>query len=148
MGLVTRLAKLEKEAEELKAERECRKSGRWKRSEHGSEHGRGDRENLNEFARLSESANGEFEAEGEEVVLIRRRQVLLDQLDEARWIKKNIEKRSRKVEQGVNHWLGPACLARYHSCIAEKERLARERREVKDKLRLGLRQLEELQMER
>ena len=60
----------------MKAERECRKSGRWKRLKHESEHGRGERENLNEFARLSESANGELEAEGEEVVLIRRRQVL------------------------------------------------------------------------
>ena len=58
----------------MKAERECRKSGRWKRSEHESEYERGERENLNEFARLSESANGELEAE--EVVLIRRRQVL------------------------------------------------------------------------
>ena len=28
---------------------------------------------------------------------LRKLQVLLDQLDEARWIKKNIEKRSRKV---------------------------------------------------
>ena len=55
----------------MKAERECRKSGRWKRLKHESEHGREDK-----FARLSESANGELEAEGEEVVLIRRRQVL------------------------------------------------------------------------
>ena len=60
----------------MKAERECRKSGRWKRLEPESEYERGERENLNEFARLSESANGELEAEGEEVVLIRRRQVL------------------------------------------------------------------------
>ena len=29
--------------------------------------------------------------------VLRKLQVLLDQLDEARWIKKNIEKRSRKV---------------------------------------------------
>ena len=38
--------------------------------EHESEHGRGDI-----FARLSESADSDFEAEGEEVVLMRRRQV-------------------------------------------------------------------------
>ena len=55
----------------MKAERECRKSGIWKRLEPESEPERGDK-----FARLSESANGELEAEGEEVVLIRRRQVL------------------------------------------------------------------------
>ena len=60
----------------MKAERECRKSGRWKRLEHESEYERGEQENLNEFERLSQTANGEFEAEGEEVVLIRRRQVL------------------------------------------------------------------------
>ena len=55
----------------MKAERECRKSGRWKRLEHESE-----QERVDKFARLSESANGEFEAEGEEVILTRRRQVL------------------------------------------------------------------------
>ena len=60
----------------MKAEKECRKSGRWKRLEHESEHGRMELENLIEFARLLESADGEFEAEGEEVVLTRRRQVL------------------------------------------------------------------------
>ena len=39
--------------------------------EHESE-----QERVDKFARLSESANGEFEAEGEEVILTRRRQVL------------------------------------------------------------------------
>ena len=43
--------------------------------EHESELERGEQENLNEFERLSQTANGEFEAEGEEVVLIRRKQV-------------------------------------------------------------------------
>ena len=46
--------------------------------EHESEHERGEQENLNEFERLSQTANGEAEAEaeGEEVVLMRRKQVL------------------------------------------------------------------------
>ena len=44
--------------------------------EHESEHERGEQENLNEFERLSQTTNGEFVAEGEEVVLIRRKQVL------------------------------------------------------------------------
>ena len=60
----------------MKAERECRKSGRWKRLEHESDYERGERANLTEFERLSQKAIGNFEVEGEEVVLKRRRQVL------------------------------------------------------------------------
>ena len=44
--------------------------------EHESEYERWERENLDKFARPSQKANGEFEAEEEEVVLIRRKQVL------------------------------------------------------------------------
>ena len=44
--------------------------------EHESDYERGERANLTEFERLSQKAIGNFEVEGEEVVLKRRRQVL------------------------------------------------------------------------
>ena len=55
---------------------------------------RGRRESEYESGRNSES---EYNTEEEEKKLTRRREVLIGQLEEARWLKLNIEKRSKKV---------------------------------------------------
>jgi len=146
LGLVTRLAKVEKEVEEWKGQEERkrrRKNGRNREKENGRSYGRWERRRDSEYE-SGRNRESDYNEE-EERKLMMRREVLMEQLQEARWLKQNIEKRSKKVEQGVDHWLGPGCLARYRHCLAEKERLAHERREVKDRLRLGVRQLGELQ---
>ena len=76
-----------------------RKNGRNREKENGRNHGRWDgrRDNEYESGRSCESDYNE-----EERKLMMRREVLMEQLEEARWLKQNIEKRSKKVRLTIS----------------------------------------------
>ena len=76
-------------------ERKCgRKIGRNREKENGRNLGRWERRRDSE---CESGRNCESEYNDEERKLMMRREVLMGQLEEARWLKQNIEKRSKKV---------------------------------------------------
>ena len=72
-----------------------RKNGRNREKENGRSYGRWERRRDCEYE-SGRNRESEFNEE-EERKLMMRREVVMGQLEEARWLKQNIEKRSKKV---------------------------------------------------
>ena len=73
-----------------------------------------------------------------------KRTKLLDQLEEAKGLKKRIDRRGEAVGKGLGEKLGEEKRAEYLMFLRTKERLVIERREVEEKLRLSRDQLRAL----
>ena len=80
--------------------------------------------------------------EGEEANT--KRTKLLDQLEEAKVLKKRIDRRGEGVGKGLGEKLGEEKRTEYLMFLRTKERLVIERREVEEKLRLSRDQLRAL----
>ena len=77
-----------------------RKNGRNREKENGRSYGRWERRRDCEYE-SGRNRESEFNEE-EERKLMMRREVLMGQLEEARWLKQNIEKRSKKVRLTIS----------------------------------------------
>ena len=80
--------------------------------------------------------------EGEEANT--KRTKLLNQLEEAKGLKKRIDRRGETVGKGLGEKLGEEKRTEYLMFLRTKERLVIERREVEEKLRLSKDQLRAL----
>lgn len=80
--------------------------------------------------------------EGEEATS--KRTKLLSQLEEAKVLKKRIDKRGETVGKGLGDKLGEEKRTEYLTFLRTKERLVIEKREVEEKLRLSRDQLRAL----
>merc|ERR1719347_311170 len=94
----------------------------------------------------SEDTDIEYAERLQEVeTLKRKRTKLLEQLEEARWIKECLDKRSLKIESCLEKYLGVEYLHIYRTFLQERIELASEAKELSDKIKLGMEQLKELQ---
>ena len=83
--------------------------------------------------------------EGEEGGLAEdKRGKLLEQLEEAKALKRRIDQRGEVVGRGLGERLGEERLGEYWAFLRSKERLVIERREVEERLRLSREQLRAL----
>ena len=73
--------------------------------------------------------------------LTSKRDKLSDQLEEARKLKLNIDRRSQQVGVFLQHYLSSDEFADYQHFIQMKAKLIMDSREIDDKLRLGEEQL-------
>merc|ERR1719348_2552153 len=74
-----------------------------------------------------------------------KREKLLEQLEEARWIKECLDKRDLKIQSCLQRFLGHHVVTVYTEFLQERASLASEKKELGDKIKLGMEQLREVQ---
>lgn len=72
---------------------------------------------------------------------------LVEQLSEAQWIKRNIDKRSEKVERSLLKNLGEEKLRSYKQFVSETTKLLNEKKELSDKMKLCRAQMADLELQ-
>ena len=80
----------------------------------------------------------------EKTVLEGKRDKLLEQLEEAKRLKENIDRRSRQVANLLSKYLSPDEFEDYTHFVTMKAKLVMDQRELEDKIKLGEEQLSAL----
>ena len=78
-------------------------------------------------------------------ILEKKREKLAEQLDEAKRLKENIDKRSQVVSNFLHKYLNDEQYADYDHFVKMKAKLIMDAREVGDKVKLGEEQIQALQ---
>jgi len=79
------------------------------------------------------------------IYLREKKEHLVQQINEAQWIKSNIDKRSAKVEMCLERYLGAEGIFTYDEFIRRKLDLVVERKETEERLQLGKRELRKIE---